>query len=293
MEVIVVFEGGDTDKPMVLGSLYNGTHPPPFQLPSDRTRSGWRTQSSPGGAGFNELSFEDAATKEQIYVHAQRDLDEVVERNHTLQVRGNESVRVAGGRADIVEGDVIARVGGSSEEQVAGDQTTQVEGNRIDIVTGSSDERVSGTLVTRVEGRERRCVEENADLEYAEDLTVRVEGCMTTLVGKADKKRSWATHAEGTATEQRIRVVESVLAEGDEVTIIGRLTAPQAQASSLYRGGSEPEPRELIGVELMMSLPLDDLRRLAADRAERTNFLTFGALAGIGMIVAGVLMRLV
>ena len=46
MEVIVVFEGGDTDKPMVLGSLYNGTHPVPFQLPSDRTRSGWRTQSS-------------------------------------------------------------------------------------------------------------------------------------------------------------------------------------------------------------------------------------------------------
>ena len=221
MEVIVVFEGGDTDKPMILGSLYNGTHPPPFLLPGDKTRSGWRTQSSPGGSGNNELSFEDAATKEQIYVHAQRDLDEVVERNHTLQIRGDESLRVVGSRVDIVEGDVIARVGGNDEAQVAGDQATQVDGNRIDVVTGNSDERVSGMLVVRVEGKERRCVEENADLEYAEDLTVRVAGCMTTLVGKADKKRSWATHAEGTAKLSSLDSTE-VISEGELILRVGK-----------------------------------------------------------------------
>ncbi|MFT3769477.1 MAG: type VI secretion system tip protein TssI/VgrG [Minicystis sp.] len=65
MEVVVVFEGGDPDKPFVLGALYNGTHPPPFLLPGDKTRSGFRTQSSPGGAGHNELSFEDSAGNEQ------------------------------------------------------------------------------------------------------------------------------------------------------------------------------------------------------------------------------------
>jgi hypothetical protein len=75
----------------------------------------------------------------------------------------------------------------------------QVEGNRIDVVTGNSDERVSGMLVTRIEGKERRSVQKNADLEYADDLTTRVRGCLTTLVGKDDAKRSWVTHAEGTA----------------------------------------------------------------------------------------------
>jgi type VI secretion system secreted protein VgrG len=221
MEVVVVFEGGDTDKPMVLGSLNNGTHPPPFLLPGDKTRSGWRTQSSPGGSGFNELSFEDAATSEQIYVHAQRDLDEVVERNHTLQVRGDESVRVVGSRVDIVEGDVIKRVGGNEEAQVAGDQASQVDGNRIDVVTGNSDERVSGMLVTRVEGKERRCVEESADLEYADDLTVRVKGCLTTLVGRADKKRSWVTHAEGTAKLSSLDSTE-VSSEGELLLRVGK-----------------------------------------------------------------------
>ena len=71
---------------MILGSPYNGTHPPPFSLPEDRTRSGWRTQSSPGGAGFNELSLEDAAGSEQILVRAQRDLDEVLGREHTQKL---------------------------------------------------------------------------------------------------------------------------------------------------------------------------------------------------------------
>jgi type VI secretion system secreted protein VgrG len=221
MEVVVVFEGGDTDKPMVLGSLYNGTHPPPFVLPGDKTRSGWRTQSSPGGSGNNELSFEDAAANEQIYVHAQRDLDEVVERNHTLQVRGDESVRVLGSRVDIVEGDVIARVGGNEEAQVTGDQTSQVDGNRIDVVTGNSDERVSGMLVMRVEGKERREVQESADLGYADDLTVRVKGCMTTLVGKADKKRSWVTHAEGTAKLSSLESTE-VSSEGELLLRVGK-----------------------------------------------------------------------
>ena len=191
MEVVVTFEGGDPDKPMVLGSLYNGTHPSPFVLPQDKTRSGWRTQSSPGGAGFNELSFEDAAAEEQIFLHAQKHLDEVVGKNHTLLVQNDELLRILGNRVDTIEKNLDERVGGN--------HTSRVDGNRIDVVTGNSDERVSGTLVTRVEGKERRAVTGSADLEYADDLTTRVKGCNTTLVGKNDKKRSWVTHAEGTA----------------------------------------------------------------------------------------------
>jgi uncharacterized protein involved in type VI secretion and phage assembly len=191
MEVVVTFEGGDPDKPMVLGSLYNGTHPPPFLLPGDKTRSGWRTQSSPGGGGFNELSFEDAAANEQIYLHAQRNLNEVVEKNHTLLVRNDEFLKVLGNRLDTVEKNL--------EEHVRGDQSSFVEGNRTDVVKGNDERRVTGMLASRVEGRERHEVQGLADLVYADDLTVRVLGCSTTIVGKNDKKRSWTTHAEGTA----------------------------------------------------------------------------------------------
>jgi type VI secretion system secreted protein VgrG len=221
MEVMVSFVGGDVDAPVVAGCVYNATHPLPFKLPAEKTRSGIRTQTTPGGGGFNELSFEDRKGGEQVFVHAQRDLDEVVERNHTLLVRSDERLRVLGSRVDIVEGDSIARVAGLREEHVAGDHSAQVDGNRVDVVTGDSDERVSGTLTTRLEGKERRDVQQNADLEYAEDLTTRVRGCMTTLVGKSDKKRSWVTHAEGVATLSSLDSTE-VLSEGEIVLRVGK-----------------------------------------------------------------------
>ncbi len=213
MEVVVTFEGGDPDKPMVLGSLYNGTHPPSFKLPDDKTRSGIRTSSSPGGGGFNELSFEDAAAREQIYLHAQRALDEVVEQNHTLLVKNDELLKILGNRVDRIEKNL--------EERVGGDHKSQVDGNRVDAVSGNSDRRVSGMLVTRVEGKERREVQQNADLVYNQDLTTRALGCVTTIVGKSDKKRAWVTHAEGTAELSGFDRVKLV-SETEVLLVVGK-----------------------------------------------------------------------
>jgi len=53
MEVIVTFPGGDLDRPIITGCVYNATHPPPFKLPDEKTRSGFRTSSTPDNAGAN------------------------------------------------------------------------------------------------------------------------------------------------------------------------------------------------------------------------------------------------
>src|SRR5262249_44782585 len=72
MEVVVTYLGGDLDRPLVTGCVYNATHTPPFALPENATRSGLRTQSVPSGHGANELWFEDGDGREQVYLHAQR-----------------------------------------------------------------------------------------------------------------------------------------------------------------------------------------------------------------------------
>ena len=83
MEVVLMFEGDDPDKPLVTGSVYNGTIPLPFSLPVQKTISGIRTTSTPHAEGHNELSVEDALGSKRSYLHAQRDQGDVVERNRT------------------------------------------------------------------------------------------------------------------------------------------------------------------------------------------------------------------
>ena len=61
----------------------------PYDLPANKTRSVFKTLSSPGGGGYNELRIEDRKGAEQIYVHAQRDWDENIEHDQKIRV-GNE-----------------------------------------------------------------------------------------------------------------------------------------------------------------------------------------------------------
>jgi uncharacterized protein involved in type VI secretion and phage assembly len=103
-----MFRDYDPDKPLIVGSYYNGTHPPPFPLPSDKTRSGFRTQSSPGGDGFNELSFEDRKGTEEIFVRAQRNLREEIGNDRLTEIGANEIQRVGNNRM----GDIAAGLGG-------------------------------------------------------------------------------------------------------------------------------------------------------------------------------------
>ncbi|WP_454841773.1 type VI secretion system tip protein TssI/VgrG [Pseudomonas hormoni] len=89
MEVLVTFLEGDPDQPLVTGCLYHKENQVPYDLPANKTRSVFKTLSSPGGGGFNELRIEDKKGAEQIFIHAQRDWDENIEHDQKVRV-GNE-----------------------------------------------------------------------------------------------------------------------------------------------------------------------------------------------------------
>ncbi|MCH2342145.1 MAG: type VI secretion system tip protein VgrG, partial [Pseudomonas sp.] len=86
MEVLVTFLEGDPDQPLITGCLYHKEHQVPYDLPANKTRSVFKTLSSPGGDGYNELRIEDRKGAEQIYVHAQRDWDENIEHDQRIRV---------------------------------------------------------------------------------------------------------------------------------------------------------------------------------------------------------------
>lgn len=197
MEVLVTFLGGDPDRPVISGTLYNATHPLPFELPEHKTRSGLRTQSTPGGGGHNELSFEDKAGSEEIFIRAQKDLREEILDRHLVEVAGSQTITVGGAQTSTVTGPSTSFLGGGLAQTIALDRNLAVLGSSLDSVSGNADLRVSQNRTTLVEGRDRLEVRQSADVAIDEDVTLRVKGHLVTIVGQHDARKSSILHVEG------------------------------------------------------------------------------------------------
>jgi type VI secretion system secreted protein VgrG len=112
-EVIVDFLDGDPDHPVVVGSLFSGTTRPPRKLPDAKTQSIWRSATSPETAGaFNEVSFEDQAGSELLFVQAQRDLLRLTKNDETERTGRDRIVVVGEGRVAAVADDDTVQAGG-------------------------------------------------------------------------------------------------------------------------------------------------------------------------------------
>src|SRR5262249_22524085 len=89
-EVIVEFLEGDPDHPIITGRVYNADEMPAYTLPDEHTKTYFKTMSSKGGGGFNELRFEDKKGSEQVFMHAEKNLDIRV-KNNTYETTVNDS----------------------------------------------------------------------------------------------------------------------------------------------------------------------------------------------------------
>jgi type VI secretion system secreted protein VgrG len=155
MEVLVDFLEGDPDRPLVVGCVYNGQNAPPYALPDQKTRSTIRTSSTPGGEGFNELRFEDAADSEEIFLHAQKDFNEVVLHNHSTSVKANQTNSVDGSQSETVGGDQSMTVHGKRTKTVDKDETTTVKGKRTETVEQDEKITIQATRTEEVTGQEK------------------------------------------------------------------------------------------------------------------------------------------
>ncbi|MFH1138305.1 MAG: type VI secretion system tip protein TssI/VgrG [Pseudomonadota bacterium] len=162
-EVVVGFLEGDPDRPLIMGSVYNGDHRPPGSLPGEKTKSTIKSNTSKGGGGFNQVRFEDLRGREQVFVHAEKDQDvrvkndrrEWVGRNRSLTVKGdkkelvekNSSTTVKGNRLLHVEGDCSGNVKGQAMVNVDGDLSLRVKGDHNVRVLGQRSTTATGDVV--------------------------------------------------------------------------------------------------------------------------------------------------
>ena len=76
-EVVVTFEEGDPDRPMIIGSVYNAENMPWFALPLNKQLSGFKSASLGGKAhkNFNGIVFNDRTGVEHLAIHSERNLN--------------------------------------------------------------------------------------------------------------------------------------------------------------------------------------------------------------------------
>jgi type VI secretion system secreted protein VgrG len=111
MEVVVHFLGGDPDRPIIMGCVYDGVNAPPLLLPDESSCTVFRSNSTPGGRGFNEVVVDDRDGAEVIRVRAQRDFEERVRRDRTARIDRDDATMVRGGRSAVVVEHDTLRVG--------------------------------------------------------------------------------------------------------------------------------------------------------------------------------------
>jgi type VI secretion system secreted protein VgrG len=146
-EVIVAFEEGDPDQPIVVGSVYNADQMPPYGLPDKKTQSGLKSRSSLKGGSddFNELRLEDKKDSEEVYFHAQKDFNRVVENNDTLKVGSpkaddgsqtteiykdrTETVKTGNEKLTVEQGnrDIIIKMGNDTHKVQQGNREVQID----------------------------------------------------------------------------------------------------------------------------------------------------------------------
>ncbi|WP_323123582.1 type VI secretion system Vgr family protein [Burkholderia alba] len=116
-EVIVAFNEGDPDNPVIVGRVFNGEAKNPYHG-SSGTTMGMRSQTHKG-QGFNEMKFSDVAGSEEVFVHAQKDMNTVIKDNETRSIEsGNRSITVH-------KGDEIKQVSlGNLTETIAQTRST-------------------------------------------------------------------------------------------------------------------------------------------------------------------------
>ena len=163
MEVVVEFLEGDPDKPLVTGCVYNGANMPPAALPGHKSRSVFKSKSHQG-QGFNELTFEDQAGEEFIYMHAQKNLDVHVVNSRQLRVDYDDNISV-GHNSNLA-------IAANLTETIDGRHDVQVKGNRSDKVDGDLGISVGGVIATRAGG----------DLTFKAEGEIVIDASKITLV---------------------------------------------------------------------------------------------------------------
>ncbi|HHJ1049780.1 TPA: type VI secretion system tip protein TssI/VgrG, partial [Escherichia coli] len=198
-EVIVDFLNGDPDQPIIMGRTYHQENRPPGSLPGTKTQMTIRSKTYMG-SGFNELKFDDATGREQVYIHAQKNMDTevlndrttTVKHDHRETVKNDQTVTIQEGNRllTVEKGHKITGVlKGSLSEDVFQDRGTIAGSVHVDAVNngGEGDGIQAYTAIKEillaVEESKIALTPDGIQLQVGESTVIRLSKDGITIVG--------------------------------------------------------------------------------------------------------------
>lgn len=221
-EVIVDFENGDPDRPIIIGRVYNQLNMPPWGLGTNQTQTGILTRSSEGGGpnNANALRFEDKKGQEEVWLHAEKDQRIEVEHDEshwvghdrTKTIDHDETNHIKNDRTETVDGHEKITVHKTRTEEVDGDESLTVHSNRSRNVDGHEKEHIGKTKTETIVLAHMQNVGLGKLVNVGAAYSINVGGLMTTVVGAARK--------DMTAMDHSVNVGKSFVLEAAEVVQI-------------------------------------------------------------------------
>ncbi|GLO38617.1 hypothetical protein PPUN15366_02610 [Pseudomonas putida] len=228
-DVIIQYVNADPDQPMITGRTYCGDQLPPYDLPEHKTRMTIKSQTHKGD-GFNELRFEDELGKEEVFIHAQRDQNNVV---------GNdETTRVGRNRVEQVGNDEHLNIGHDFRQETGGDHT-QLIGQTCNV-------DIKHDFIEKVGNDRSESTGANHQAVVGKDAELVVKGAQKITVGQGIEQHTTIYQLRASERIEFRTAGGSIVLDEQGITINGLKLDLLGQTSAAASGAGNSQPLSLV-----------------------------------------------
>ncbi len=242
-EVLVDFLGGDPDKPVIVGRMYTNLQKTPYKLPDNKTQSGWKSNSTGGSGGYNELMFEDAGGNEMLRMQAQKDMSKLVKNDESARIGKNRAKSIGNDDSISIGNNRSSMVGSNNSEVVGGNESVAVGGNQKLTVGGNQDVTITGNQTEGVTGNRKVTITKTDTESVTGTQSVTVTGAQTTTLK--------SSHAIDVTSSQTIKVgaEQTITVTGAQTISSAALQTIKAPAQEIKAEGNQKLKSTILSVD--------------------------------------------
>jgi type VI secretion system secreted protein VgrG len=140
---------------------------PPYDLPANKTLSTLKSNSSKGGAGFNEIRFEDKKGDEQLFIHG--------EKNQDIRIKNDAFEWIGHDRHLVVKNDQLENVENDRHEKITRDHVEEIGRDHHLAIKGKEAIKITGSHSVTAEGDVIEVFKQNQSTQVTKDLYIKGE----------------------------------------------------------------------------------------------------------------------